>query len=104
MKKKVKEEAVDVEVTPEIIPEVEPEVTPVFKKKTEKVEKVDAVVVTKGTVIAKMLNVRSGPSTKFLPIQVLYEGDKVEFTEENDDWLKLTNGGFVMSKYIKKKK
>lgn len=64
------------------------------------VEQVEAEVVTSGTVIADMLNVRSGPSLETNPIRTLYKGDKVEFTKENDEWVKLTDGGFCVSKYI----
>lgn len=65
------------------------------------IEKVEAEVVTEGTVIANMLNIRSGPSKEFLPVGTLSRGDKVEYTVENDEWLKLTNRvGYVMKKFV----
>ena len=65
------------------------------------IEKVEAEVVTTGTVIANMLNIRSGPSKDFLPVGTLSRGDKVEYTVENDEWLKLTNRvGYVMKEFI----
>lgn len=76
---------------------------PVTKEKVSEpvIEKVEAEVVTTGTVIANMLNIRSGPSKDFLPIGTLTRGDKVEYTVENDEWLKLTNRvGYVMKKFI----
>ena len=66
----------------------------------ETIEQVEAEVVTTGVVIANMLNVRSGPSLNDNPIKTLYKDDKVEYTKENDEWVKLTDGGFCMSKYI----
>ena len=65
------------------------------------IEKVEAEVVTEGTVIANMLNIRSGPSKDFQPIGTLTRGDKVEYTVENEEWLKLTNRvGYVMKEFI----
>ena len=64
------------------------------------VERVEAEVVTTGTVIANLLNIRQGASTSFLPIGTLKKGDKVEYTVENDEWLKLTTGGYVMKQFI----
>lgn len=65
------------------------------------IEKVEAEVVTEGIVIANMLNIRSGPSKDFLPIGTLEKGDKVEYTVENEEWLKLTNRvGYVMKEFI----
>ncbi len=76
---------------------------PVTKEEVSEpvIEKVEAEVVTTGTVIANMLNIRSGPSKDFHPIGTLTRGDKVEYTVENDEWLKLTNRvGYVMKKFI----
>lgn len=65
------------------------------------IEKVEAEVVTTGTVIANMLNIRSGPSKDFQPIGTLARGDKVEYIVENEEWLKLTNRvGYVMKEFI----
>ena len=78
------------------------EAEPVAEEVAEPViEKVEAEVVTTGTVIANMLNIRSGPSKDFLPVGTLVKGDKVEYTVENDEWLKLTNRvGYVMKEFI----
>ena len=65
------------------------------------VEKAEGEVVTTGTVIASMLNIRSGPGTNFVPIGTLTSGEAVEYTVENDEWLKLVKGGYVMKKFIK---
>lgn len=76
---------------------------PVTKEEVSEpvVEKVEAEVVTTGTVIANMLNIRSGPSKDYLPVGTLNRGDKVEYTVENDEWLKLTNRvGYVMKEFI----
>lgn len=70
------------------------------RKPETAVEKVEAEVVATGTVIANMLNIRSGPGTNFVPIGTLTSGAVVEYTVENDEWLKLTNGGYVMKKFI----
>ena len=75
---------------------------PVLEEVAEPViEKVEAEVVTTGTVTANMLNIRSGPSKDFLPVGTLVKGDKVEYTVENEEWLKLTNRvGYVMKEFI----
>ncbi len=65
------------------------------------VEKVEVEVATTGTVTANMLNIRSGPGTNFVPIGTLTNGTVVEYTVENDEWLKLVKGGYVMKKFIK---
>ena len=74
-------------------------------KAVEDVEKEEVVakpIVTTfdGKVIAKMLNVRPDPSMDNIPLRILYEGDAIEYTVENDEWYKLVNGGYVMAKYI----
>ena len=73
---------------------------PIVETPEPAVEQVEAEVVTTGTVIANILNVRSGPSLDANPIGTLYKDTKVEYTKENDEWIKLTDGGFCMSKYI----
>lgn len=65
------------------------------------VEKVESEVVREGVVTAEMLNVRSGPSMYTNAISTLYKGTKVMYTVENEEWVKLDNGGFCMSKFIK---
>ena len=78
----------DVEVEAQVAEEPEP-------------ERVEAEVVTKGTVIANMLNIRSGPSTSFTPNGTLYSGNVIEYTVEKSEWLKLTDGrGYVMREFI----
>ena len=86
----------------EPILETKQEVTETVEEVSESViEKVEAEVITTGTVIANMLNVRSGPSKDFAPIGTLYKGDKIEYVTENDEWLKLTSrAGYVMKKFI----
>jgi len=64
------------------------------------VEKVEAEIVGTGMVTANMLNIRSGPGTNFVPIGTLTSGTMVEYTDENDEWLKLAKGGYVMKKFI----
>ena len=64
------------------------------------IDKVEAEVVATGTVTANMLNIRSGPGTNFVPIGTLTSGAMVEYTVENDEWLKLVKGGYVMKKFI----
>ncbi len=59
------------------------------------------VKVLKGKVIAKMLNVRPDASMNRPPLRILYEGDKIKYTVENDEWYKLDDGGYVMAKFIK---
>ncbi len=71
----------------------------------EPVEEVEVVIeeapkTEAGVVIAKMLNVRPDPSMSKDPLRILYEGDKVEYTIENDEWYKLVDGGYVMAKHI----
>ena len=67
----------------------------------EVVERVEAEIVTEGTVIANMLAVRSGPSKSYLPIGTLYKGDTIKYTVENDEWLKLMDrDGFVMKEFV----
>lgn len=80
------------EIEPEIVEETVEE--PV-------VERVEADVVTEGTVIANMLAVRSGPSKSYLPIGTLYKGNTIMYTVENAEWLKLVSGGFVMKEFVK---
>ena len=65
------------------------------------IEKVEAEVVREGVVTAGMLNVRSGPSMDNNPISTLYKGTKVMYTVENEEWVKLENGGFCKREYIK---
>lgn len=65
------------------------------------IEKVEAELVTEGVVTAVMLNVRSGPSMDNNPISTLYKGTKVMYTVENEEWVKLENGGFCKREYIK---
>ena len=64
------------------------------------IERVEAEVVTEGTVIANMLAVRSGPSKSYLPIGTLYKGNTIKYTVENDEWLKLISGGYVMKEFV----
>lgn len=65
------------------------------------VEEVEASVVTTGVVTAAMLNIRSGPGMGYVPLGTLYKGDKVDYTVENDEWLKLENrAGFVKREFI----
>lgn len=64
------------------------------------IEKIEAEVVATGTVAANMLNIRSGPGINFVPIGTLTSGAVVDYTVENDEWLKLVNGGYVMRKFI----
>lgn len=93
MKKKTYEEPVkaveDVEDVEEVV------------AKPEKKSKVKPIITTfDGKVIAKMLNVRPDPSMDNMPLRILYEGDTIEYTVENDEWYKLVDGGYVMAKYI----
>lgn len=79
---------------------------PVDEKVVEAVEepvteKVEADVVTTGFVATRALNVRKGPGLEFLPIGTLYEGNEIEYVPENDEWLKLMSGGYVMKKFIR---
>ena len=69
---------------------------------TEEVERVEAEVVMTGVVTADMLNIRSGPGTSFFPNGTLYKGDKVEYTVENDEWVKLANrkASYCMKEFI----
>ena len=81
---------------------VEEVLEPVVEETTEPaVEKVEAEVVTTGVVTANLLNIRSGPSKDTNPIGTLAKGEKVEYTVENNKWLKLTNRvGYVMKEFI----
>lgn len=53
-----------------------------------------------GYVTAKMLAVRQEASQTSLMIRVLYENEKINYKKFNDDWYALSDGGFVMSKFI----
>lgn len=90
----IAEPVVETEVTKEVVETVEEPIV-------EKVEKVEADVVTKGVVATSALNLRKGPGTEFLPIGTLYEGDTIEYVPENDEWLKVVSGGYVMKKFIR---
>lgn len=69
--------------------------------KPEKKSKAKPIITTfDGKVIAKMLNVRPDPSMDNIPLRILYEGDAIEYTVENDEWYKLVDGGYVMAKHI----
>ena len=66
------------------------------------IEKVEAEIVTKGVVTAKLLNIRKGPGKEFDPMGTLSLGEEIEYTVENDEWLKLTNRvGYVMKQFIR---
>ena len=65
------------------------------------VEKVEAVVVTTGTVIANMLNIRALPTMDSFPIGTLCKGNTIQYTVENDEWLKLEGrSGYVKREFI----
>lgn len=53
-----------------------------------------------GTVIAKMLAVRQEASQTSLMIRVLYKDEKINYKKLDDEWYALSDGGFVMSKFI----
>ena len=86
----------------EILNEEQLDAIPVEPETVEEVvERVEAEIVTEGTVIANMLAVRSGPSKSYLPIGTLYKGDTIKYTVENDEWLKLMDrDGFVMKEFV----
>lgn len=90
-------EVVETEVTEEPVAETieEPEVATI-----EDPEYVEGDVVATGVVITGALNVRKGPGTEYLPIGTLYKGTEVEYVTENEEWLKLMSGGYVMKKFI----
>ena len=95
MKGKKKFDEPVVEDTSEMLVEEEPVV--------EEIERVEAEVVMTGVVTANMLNIRSGPGLSFLPCGTLYKGDKVEYTVENDEWVKLANrkASYCMKQFIR---
>ena len=99
--KKVRDDAFD---ELKILNEEELDATPVEESEVVEepvVEKVEAEVVTTGTVITNMLNIRSGAGLNFVPIGTLYKGDTIRYTVENDEWLKLEDrAGFVMKEFI----
>ena len=68
----------------------------------EEVERVEAEIVMTGVVTANMLNIRSGPGLSFLPCGTLCKGDKVEYTIENDEWVKLADrkASYCMKQFI----
>lgn len=58
------------------------------------------------TVVAHMLNLRSGAGTEYNILEVLNNGDKVTVNESMGDWLRVTVqksncGGWVSKKYIR---
>lgn len=81
-------------------PEVE-DVSVVEEVSEPVVEKVEAEVLQTGVVTARMLNIRRTPSKDFEPIGTLSIGTKVKYFVENDEWLKLENGGFVAREFVK---
>ena len=97
-KEVINEPVIETEAAEEVVEAVE---EPIAKKaKKAEAEKVEADVVTTGTVVTRALNVRKGPGLEFLPIGTLYEGNEIEYVPENDEWLKLMSGGYVMKKFI----
>lgn len=54
-----------------------------------------------GTVIAKMLAVRQEASQTSLMIRVLYKDEKINYKKFDDEWYAISDGGFVMSKFIR---
>lgn len=54
-----------------------------------------------GTVIAKMLAVRQEASQTSLMIRVLYKDEKINYKKLDDEWYAISDGGFVMSKFIR---
>ena len=64
------------------------------------IEKVEAAILQKGKVIARALNIRKTPSKELDPIGTLYKGAEISYFVENDEWLKLENGGYVMKEFI----
>lgn len=54
-----------------------------------------------GTVIASVLNVRSGPGTDYDVVYTLNRGDKVKINSKNGDWYEIDHKRFVSAKYIK---
>ena len=86
----------------EILNEEQLDALPVEEEVSEPaIETVEASVVSNGVVITAMLNIRSGPGMDYVPLGTLYKGDKVEYTVENDEWLKLENRvGFVKREFI----
>lgn len=95
-KEVINEPVIETEVVEEVVEAVEEPVA----KKAKKADKVEADVVTTGFVATRALNVRKGPGLEFLPIGTLYEGNEIEYVPENDEWLKLMSGGYVMKKFI----
>lgn len=57
-----------------------------------------------GTVTAKHLNFRTGPSVKYLPIALLNSGDTVKVLETDGRWYKIQSGedtGYAFGDYLK---
>jgi uncharacterized protein YraI len=67
---------------------------------------VSAKSYTKGSVTAKVLNVRSGPSKTYKKVGSLKKGAPVTITSTKSGWYKVTYKsltGYVYAKYIKAK-
>lgn len=81
---------------------VEEETAPVVEEVKEEIPVPQPVSGSTVTVVPSVLNVRMKPNQGSSVLKTVHKGEKlsVDNNFRNDEWTKLTNGGYVMSKFV----